>query len=106
VDILPGPVQAAVDAANRGDVEAFLGVFDEAGVVDDWGREFAGRNAIRRWSDAEFIGKQVTLAVGGVEHDGARLVVAAEVGGNGFNGPSHFGFDLDGPKITRMTIRA
>jgi hypothetical protein len=106
VDILPGAVQAAVDAANRGDVEAFLGVFDEAGVVDDWGREFAGRNAIRRWSDAEFIGEQVTLAVVGVEHDGARLVVAAEVGGDGFNGPSHFGFDLDGPKITRMTIRA
>jgi hypothetical protein len=106
VDTLPGPVQAAVDAANRGDVEAFLGVFAEAGVVDDWGREFAGRNAIRGWSDAEFIGKQVTLAVIAVEQDGARIVVAAEVGGNGFNGPSHFGFDLDGPKITRMTIRA
>ena len=106
MDILPGPVQAAVDAANRGDVEAFLGVFGGAGVVDDWGREFAGRNAIRRWSDAEFIGKHVTLAIIGVEHDGARIVVAAEVGGNGFNGPSHFGFDLDGPKITRMTIRA
>ena len=106
MDVLPGPVQAAVDAANSGDVEAFLGAFAEAGVVDDWGREFAGRDAIRGWSDAEFIGKQVTLAVVGVEHDGARLVVAAEVGGNGFNGPSSFGFDLDGPKITRMTIRA
>jgi hypothetical protein len=106
VDALTGSVQAALDAANRGDVEAFLGVFDEAGVVDDWGREFAGRNAIRGWSDAEFIGKQVSLTVVGVEHDGARIVVAAEVGGSGFNGPSHFGFDLDGPKITRMTIRA
>ena len=69
MDTLPAPVQAAVDAANRGDVEAFLGVFAEAGVVDDWGREFAGRNAIRGWSDAEFIGKQVTLAVVGVEED-------------------------------------
>jgi hypothetical protein len=106
VDTVPGPVQAALDAANRGDVEAFLGAFDEAGVVDDWGRTFAGRDAIRGWSDAEFIGKQVTLAVAGVEHDGARVVIAADVGGNGFNGPSHFGFDLDGPKITRMTIRA
>ena len=69
-------------------------------------REFVGRDAIRRWSDAEFIGKQVTLAVTGVEHDGARTVVSAEVGGNGFNGPSHFGFDIDGPKVARMTIRA
>ena len=103
---LPDPVQAAVDAANRGDVEAFLGLFAEAGVVDDWGREFHGREAIRGWSDAEFIGKQVTLAVTGVEQDGARTVVAAEVGGKGFNGPSHFGFDLDGSTISRMTIRA
>jgi uncharacterized protein (TIGR02246 family) len=106
VDTLPAPVQAAVDAANRGDVEAFLALFAEDGVVDDWGREFAGRDAIRSWSDAEFIGKQVTLAVDGVARDGARTVVSAEVGGNGFNGPSHFGFDLDGPRITRMTIRA
>jgi SnoaL-like domain len=106
VQTLPAPVQAAVDAANRGDVDAFLGVFTEAGAVDDWGREFTGRNAIRQWSDAEFIGKQVTLAVTDVEHDGARTVVSAEVGGNGFNGPSHFSFDLDGPRITRMTIRA
>ena len=102
----PRSGKAALDAANRGDVEAFLGVFAETGVVDDWGREFAGRSAIRGWSDAEFIGKQVTLAVVGVEHDGARTVVAAEVGGHGFNGPSHFGFDLDGSTITRMTIRA
>jgi len=101
VDTLTGPVQVALDAANRGDVEAFLGVFGGAGVVDDWGREFAGRDAVRRWSDAEFIGKQVTLTVVGVEYDGARIVVAAEVGGNGFNGPSHFSFDLDGPTITR-----
>jgi ketosteroid isomerase-like protein len=106
VSTLPDPVRAAVDAANRGDVEAFLGLFAEDGVVDDWGREFPGREAIRGWSDAEFIGKQVTLAVDRVEQDGARTVVSAEVGGNGFNGPSHFAFDLDGAGIARMTIRA
>jgi len=106
VDVVPDPVRAVLDAANSGDVEAFLECFDEAGVVDDWGREFAGRDAIRRWSDAEFIGKQVTLAVTAVEHQGRRTVVSAEVGGNGFNGPSHFTFDVAGPRVTRMTIRA
>lgn len=95
-----------VDAANRGDVEAFLDSFVATGVVDDWGREFAGREAIRGWSDAEFIGKRVTLAVTEVEQDGARTVVTAEVGGDGFNGPSHFTFDTDGPLLGRMTIRA
>lgn len=95
-----------VDAANRGDVEAFLDSFVATGVVDDWGREFAGREAIRGWSDAEFIGKRVTLAVTEVEQDGARTVVTAEVGGDGFNGPSHFTFDADGPLLGRMTIGA
>ena len=106
VDSVPDVVQALLDAANRGDIDAFLDAFGAGGVVDDWGREFAGRDAIRRWSDAEFIGKQVSLAVTGVENDGARTVVGAEVGGNGFNGPSHFSFDVDGSTVARMTIRA
>ena len=84
----------------------FSGAFGAGGVVDDWGREFVGRDAIRQWSDAEFIGKQVTLAVTGVENEGARTVVTAQVGGNGFNGPSHFSFDVDGATVARMTIRA
>ncbi len=106
MDSVPDVVQAVLDAANRGDIDAFLDAFGAGGVVDDWGREFAGRDAIRRWSDAEFIGKQVSLAVTDVENDGARTVVGAEVGGNGFNGPSHFSFDVDGSKLARMTIRA
>jgi hypothetical protein len=106
VDTVPDPVRAVLDAANNGDVATFLDCFADAGVVDDWGRAFAGRDAIRRWSDAEFLGKQVSLAVTAVETDGARTVVSAEVGGNGFNGPSHFTFDVDGPEVTRMTIRA
>lgn len=106
MDPLPDVVQVVLAAANRGDVDAFLDSFGAGGVVDDWGREFVGRDAIRRWSDAEFIGKQVTLAVTDVDHDGDRTVVSAQVGGNGFNGPSHFGFDLDGAKVARMTIRA
>jgi ketosteroid isomerase-like protein len=103
---IPEPVRAALDAANRGDAEAFLDSFSADGVVDDWGREFAGREAIRGWSDAEFIGKQVTLDVTAVEQDGGRTVITAQVGGNGFTGPSHFGFDVDGARLSRMTIRA
>jgi hypothetical protein len=32
------------------------------------------------------------------------VVVTAEVGGNGFNGPSHLGFLLDRDRVSRMTI--
>jgi ketosteroid isomerase-like protein len=103
---LPPPVQAALDAANAGDLDAFLATFTPDGVVDDWGREFAGREAIAGWSDGEFIGRQVTLDVGGVETRGDDVTVAAEVGGNGFNGPSHFTFRVAGDRVARMTIRA
>jgi hypothetical protein len=75
-------------------------------VVDDWGREFRGAEAIRGWSDREFIGVDVTLAVTGATTAGGATTVAAQVGGRGFNGPSHFTFELDGDQVARMTIRA
>ena len=85
---------------------AFLAGFTEDGVVDDWGREFRGAAQIRAWSDAEFIGKQVSLAVQDVAERGDEAVITAEVGGNGFNGPSHFSFQIRGDRVSRMTIRA
>jgi hypothetical protein len=105
---LPGPVQAALDAANRNDTEAFLDLFAPDGFVDDWGRTFAGRSAIQGWSDAEFIGKQVSLAVTEVASgaDPAKVTVTAQVGGSGFNGPSHFTFRTAGDRLACMTIRA
>jgi hypothetical protein len=104
---LPRAVQAIIDAANRGDAEAFLAYFTPDGVVDDWGREFRGAPAIAGWSEKEFIGVQVTLEVTGVEGSGQdEVTVAAEVGGNGFNGPSHFTFRVEGDRVARITIRA
>jgi hypothetical protein len=103
---VPGPVQALLDAANAGDTEAFLAGFSEDGLVDDWGREFVGAALIRGWSDAEFIGKQVTLQIDQIAEHAGETVVTAQVGGNGFNGPSHFSFRVAGELVARMTIRA
>jgi hypothetical protein len=105
-DPLPPAVARLLDAANANDVDAFLATFPDDGVVDDWGREFAGHEAIRGWSDTEFIGKRVNLDVRGVDQDGDTTVVTAEVGGDGFNGPSHFSFVVAGDAVARMTIRA
>ena len=106
---LPAPVRAALAAANAGDVDAILACFPDDGMVDDWGRHFRGHEAIRHWSDREFIGVHVTLDVTGVAthhtHEG-EVTVAAEVGGDGFNGPSHFTFRVTGNQVERMTIRA
>jgi ketosteroid isomerase-like protein len=99
-------VQALIDAANANDIDAFLAGFTEDGVVDDWGREFRGAQRITAWSDAEFIGKQVSLEVEDVQQKGGEIVVTAQVGGKGFNGPSHFSFQVAGDKVSRMTIRA
>ncbi len=101
---LPEPVQQAVDAANAGDTDAFVAIFSTDGAVDDWGRVFTGAEAIRGWSDQEFIGKQVTLDVTGSRTDGDTTTINTEVGGNGFNGPSGFAFTLDGSQVSLMRI--
>lgn len=102
---LPAPVQAAIDAANAHDLDRFLACFTPDGAVDDWGRLFRGPDAIAGWSDREFIGVDVELTVTGASDDGGRTVVAAQVGGRGFNGPSHFAFTLDGDRVSLMEIR-
>ncbi|MDX6569486.1 MAG: hypothetical protein QOH15_2064 [Gaiellales bacterium] len=105
-DELPRPVRTLVDAANAGDTAAFLAGFAADAVVDDWGRVFRGAADIDGWSDAEFIGVDVSLEVEEVELDGTRTIVAATVGGNGFNGPSTFTFLTVGGHVSRLTIRA
>ena len=105
-DTPPEPVARLLQAANGHDTDGFLASFTEDGVVDDWGREFAGAEAIRGWSDAEFIGVEVTLAVTEVTTEGDETTVKAQVGGSGFNGPSTFTFAVRDDRVARMTIRA
>jgi SnoaL-like protein len=103
---LPPAVAHLIAAANANDTTAFLDCFPANGTVDDWGREFTGPDAIRAWSDGEFIGVQVRLDVTAVEETPDGTTVTAQVGGNGFNGPSHFTFRVAGDLVERMTIRA
>jgi hypothetical protein len=103
---LPRPVAAALEAANANDTAAFLACFTPDGVVDDWGREFSAPDEIREWSNREFIGVHVSLDVTAVEQEDGSTTLTATVGGEGFNGPSHFTFDVSGDRVTRMTIRA
>ncbi|MEE4543415.1 nuclear transport factor 2 family protein [Streptomyces sp. V4-01] len=102
--VLPVPVAAALEAADAGNTEDFLAAFADDGAVDDWGRVFRGREAVRGWSDAEFIGRQVTLEVTGARTEGDTTTVSAQVGGNGFNGPSDFAFTVAGNHVTLMRI--
>ena len=70
------------------------------------GTEFRGRGCDPRIGDREFIGVEVTLDANGIETTGDETTVSAEVGGKGFNGPSHFTFAVRDDRVARMTIRA
>ncbi|EON30564.1 hypothetical protein GTC6_22045 [Gordonia terrae C-6] len=102
---LPAPVGHLLDAVNNGDTDAFLATFAVNGRVDDWGRLFAGHAEIRRWSDAELIGKKTSLAPTAALRNGEVVTMTTTVGGQGFNGPSTFTFTIDGDRVAQMTIR-
>jgi len=98
-------VSRLLEAANAHDTGSFLAAFTDDGVVDDWGREFAGPEGIRGWSDSEFIGVAVSLSVTDADVTEDEATILAEVGGDGYTGPSHFTFTLRDGLVSRMTIR-
>jgi len=98
-------VSRLLEAANAHDTGSFLAAFTDDGVVDDWGREFAGPEGIRGWSDSEFIEVAVSLSVTDADVTEDEATILAEVGGDGYTGPSHFTFTLRDGLVSRMTIR-
>ncbi|GGR51316.1 ketosteroid isomerase-like protein [Nocardioides luteus] len=102
---IPEPVAAFIEAVNRHDEPAFLDAFTEGGAVDDWGRVFTGRDQIKAWSDNEFIGANGTLTVEEVRTENGTITVVGDWRSTHANGRSKFDFDVEGDKITRMTIR-
>lgn len=103
---IPAAIQRALDAIDTLDNDAFVAAFAADGYVNDWGREFRGHDRIRSWSDNELIGKRVTFTDTQVITPGNPLTILTQVGGDGFNGPSHFTFELQGDHLTAMTITA
>ncbi|WP_407317290.1 nuclear transport factor 2 family protein [Isoptericola halotolerans] len=102
---IPAPVASFIDAVNHHDEDGFLDAFTPEGAVDDWGRVFTGRAAIKKWSDEEFIGARGILTPEEVSDDGDVVTVVGDWRSNHANGRSSFAFDVDGDSISRMTIR-
>lgn len=102
---IPEPVASFIDAVNRHDEQAFLDAFSTEGYVDDWGREFTDRAAIKQWSDKEFIGAQGTLTPQETEVDGRKVTVIGDWASNHANGRSKFTFMVSDGKVASMTIR-
>jgi hypothetical protein len=102
----PPIVEAVLAAVNGGDTEVFLDLFAPHGAVDDWGSVYRGRDQIRAWSDRELIGAKASFALQSAEQNGDTASMMVQVGGQGFNGPSRFTFELEGGHIRRMRITA
>lgn len=102
---VPESVTAFIDAVNRHDEQAFLDAFPADGFVDDWGRVFTGREAIKTWSDKEFIGARGTMTVTETSVSGDEVTVIADWRSSYFNGLSRFVFRVAGEQIASMTIR-
>jgi hypothetical protein len=103
---IPAPVQRALTAIDRQDTDAFVAAFAADGFVDDWGREFRGHDRIRSWSENELIGVRATFTGTKVSKPGNPITLVTQVGGDGFNGESHFTFDVQGDQLASMTITA
>lgn len=102
---VPEPVASFVDAVNDHDEEAFLDAFTADGFVDDWGRTFTGRDAIKGWSDREFIGAEGTLTPHQVTVESEVVTVVGDWRSTHANGLSRFDFHVAGDKLASMTIR-
>jgi hypothetical protein len=103
---ISAPIQRALTAIDEQDNDAFVAAFAPDGFVDDWGRQFRGPAAIRSWSENELIGKRATFTGTEVATPGNPLTIVTQVGGDGFNGPSHFTFEVADGLIASMTITA
>jgi hypothetical protein len=79
---LPLAAGTYVRSINDHDPAAFIALFADGAVVNDAGREFRGRAAIKAWSDREIFDARVTLDVIDVADSDRETVVTTKVDGN------------------------
>jgi ketosteroid isomerase-like protein len=102
----PAAVKRMVEATNAGDREAFVAAFTEDAYLEDWGRQFRGRDGVASWDETDNIGKNTHFEALGTRQDGEAYVVTLAVTGDGFNGTSDFTFLVQGDRIRSMVIAA
>jgi hypothetical protein len=102
---LPAEVARLLDATNAEDRAAFLDAFTDDGVVDDWGRRFAGRERIAEWDAGENIGVHSRIEATSVRRDGDTVEFGVRVSGDGYNGGGTFTAELRDGKVALLQIR-
>jgi hypothetical protein len=102
----PAPIERFVESSNTGDSEAFVAAFTTDACLNDWGREFHGRDGIRSWDSTDNIGVQAHFELLSVEEADQpdTYVAVLRVTGNGFNGTGPMTFVLRDGLIARLDI--
>ena len=74
---LPAVIEKFIKATNDHDGDKFISTFTEDALVNDFARNFWGKNQIKDWADKEMIEPKVTFKADEiVEHYGDFLITA------------------------------
>lgn len=102
---LPPHLSNFFDAVNQQDEVAFLDSFRFDGVVDDWGRVFTGRGAIKGWSDKQLIGAHGFFTPERMTSRGDAITVTGYYQSDHVNGLNAFKFRSADDGLISVTIR-
>ncbi|GAA4182453.1 hypothetical protein GCM10022288_00380 [Gryllotalpicola kribbensis] len=103
---LPAAIHTFIDATNRGDTDAFAAAFTEDAHLNDWGRDFTGRDGVLSWNRTDNIGVNAhfeLVDVAPAEHPDSYLVTLT-VSGDGYNGTGPMTFTLRDGLIAELLI--
>lgn len=102
---LPPHLSDFFDAVNQQDEAAFLDSFASDGFVDDWGHVFAGREAIKGWSDKQLIGAHGFFTPKKMTRKGDAITVTGDYRSDHVNGLNAFTFRNTDNGLSSVVIR-
>lgn len=74
---LPAVIESFIKATNEHDGQAFISTFTDDALVNDFARNFWGKDQIKNWADKEMIEPKVTFEPDDIiEHYGDFLITS------------------------------
>lgn len=107
---LPKPIEDFVEATNKLDTRGLLATFTDQVVLTDEGIKYSGKDAIKKWSEKQYIGAKATIVVDKISEIDNQTVVTFTVGGDfasfGITKPFEldFYFTIEAEKIRSLAI--
>lgn len=101
---LPTPVTAFVEAINAADTDAFVALFAEDGVIDDWGTKYHGRAGARQWAGSDAIGAGAQMTLLSARTEGDVTTTTFDWRSRVFNGESAGIFTVRHGELTSFVI--